>query len=121
MYSNSGYKVLGELIAAVDGRSYPEYAEQEVLSPVGMDRSTFDQTVPCEADDAMTGYLSENDDRVPTEDPLEFETQPTDGGLISRVPEITRLLRCLLNDGTLDGTRVLAAESVAAMTDRQAQ
>ena len=120
MYLNSGYKVLGELVGAVDGRSYPDYVEQEVLEPLGMDRSTFDQAVLWDDADAMTGYRAENDDRTPSEEPLEFETQPADGGLISSVRDLARLLRCLSQDGSLEGTRVLAPESVAAMTDRHA-
>lgn len=119
MYSNSGYKVLGELVEAVDGRRFTDYVTEEVLVPLGMERSTFDQTRVFEADDATTGYTLDGDDRVPAEEPLELEGQPADGGLISSVTELARLLRCLLNDGSLDGTRILGADSVAAMTDEQ--
>jgi CubicO group peptidase (beta-lactamase class C family) len=121
MYSNGGFKLLGELVEAVDGRPFPEYVEAEVLDPLGMERSTFDQAVLGEDDDAMTGYEREDGDRVPAEEPLSFETQPADGGLVSSAVELTRLLRCLLHDGTLEGTQVLTPASVEKMTDRQAQ
>lgn len=118
-YYNSGYKVLGELIAAIDGRSYADYVEAEVLAPLGMADSSFDQTVLQTADDTATGYRPAGDDRVPAEEPLRFGTQPADGGLVSSVSDLGRLLRCLLNDGELDGRRTLDAETVGAMTSQQ--
>lgn len=121
MHSNSGYKVLGELVEAIDGRPFTDYVMEEVLEPLGMERSTFDQTRVFNADDATTGYTLDGDDRVPAEEPLELEGQPADGGLISSVTDLARLLRCLLNDGSLDGTRILGPDSVAAMTDQQVQ
>jgi CubicO group peptidase (beta-lactamase class C family) len=121
MYYNSGYKILGELVAAVGGRSYTDYVEQEVLAPLDMDRSTFDQEVLWEDDDAMTGYRPEGEDRVPTEHPLDFEVRPAAGGLIGPVTELTRLLRCLLDGGELDGSRLLDAETVRAMASEHVQ
>ncbi len=37
VYSNEGYAVLGELIAAATGLPHPEYARQAVFEPLGMD------------------------------------------------------------------------------------
>lgn len=119
LYYNSGYKMLGELVGAVDGRSYADYVEEEILGPLAMERSTFDHTVLQTGDDAATGYRREDDDCVPAEKPLRFEAQPADGGLVSSVTDLSRLVRCLLNDGDLEGRRVLDPESVGAMTDRQ--
>ena len=40
-YSNLGFALLGELVARVRGRSWWETAQQEVLGPLGMSRTTF--------------------------------------------------------------------------------
>src|SRR5205823_4186017 len=38
-YSNLGYRVVGAVLEAVDGRPYPEIVRDRVLRPVGMHRS----------------------------------------------------------------------------------
>jgi len=121
MYYNTGYKILGELVAAVDGRDYAEYVADEIFSPLGMDRSTFDQTALRSDGNAMSGYAFEDGERVPVETQPTFEAGAADGGLISTVTELTRLLRCLLGDGGLDGTRLLDPGTVRTMRTRQHQ
>lgn len=116
MYYNAGYFALGEVIEAVDGRDYAAYVDAEVLEPIGMERSTFDPSVVDRDDDAMTGYLVE--DGEPTPDAYDGGAGPA-GGLLSSARELGRLLQFVLNDGEIDGTRVLGAESVDAMTSRQ--
>lgn len=116
MYYNAGYFALGEVIEAVDGRDYSAYVDAEVLEPLGMERSTFDPSVVDRDDDAMTGYLVE--DGEPTPDSYDGGAGPA-GGLLSSARELGRLLRFVLNDGELDGTRVLGADLVDAMTTRQ--
>lgn len=119
MYYNTGYKILGELVGTVDGRDYAAYVQEEIFSPLGMDRSTFDQTALQSEADAMTGYVVEDGERVPVEGPLDFEAGVADGALISPVTELTRLLRCLLGDGELDGTRLLEPGTVREMRTQQ--
>jgi CubicO group peptidase (beta-lactamase class C family) len=118
MYSNEGFMLLGELVAAVDGRSFATYADEEVFAPLGMDRSTFDpEAVP--DDDLMAGHPP---DGAPTSVAAfadEFRHAGASGGLLSTVDDLGALVRCLLNDGELDGVRVLAEERVAAMCTRQ--
>jgi len=84
-----------------------------------MDRSTFDQTALQSRADAMTGYAVEDGERVPVEEPLDFEAGVADGALISPVTDLTRLLQPLLGDGELDGTRLLEPETVRRMRTRQ--
>ncbi|MCF2532475.1 serine hydrolase domain-containing protein [Yinghuangia soli] len=40
-YSNSGYDVLGAIVAAVSGQSFYDYVRQHVFTPAGMTRSDF--------------------------------------------------------------------------------
>ncbi|MFC6837030.1 serine hydrolase domain-containing protein [Halomarina ordinaria] len=118
MYSNAGFALLGELVAAVDGRPFPVYAEEEVLAPLGMDRSTFDPgTLP--DDDLMTGYHPDGDPTSVEGFADEFRHAGSSGGLLSTAEDLATLVRCLLNGGEHDGTRVLGSERVAAMCTRQ--
>src|SRR5918997_6643170 len=54
-YSNLGYLALGEVISEVAGVGYEEYVCEEILSPLGMDRTGFSYPEPA-GDDAATGY-----------------------------------------------------------------
>ncbi|WP_254544461.1 serine hydrolase [Halomarina pelagica] len=116
MYYNSGYFILGTLVETVDGRSYAEYVEEEVLAPLGMNRSTFDPDVLRTGEDTMTGYV-ENDGEL-VADVFEGGAGAA-GGLISSATDLAALLRCVLNDGTLDGVQVLDPELVEAMCKYQ--
>ncbi|MGJ9411954.1 serine hydrolase domain-containing protein [Aeromicrobium sp. CF4.19] len=40
-YSNVGFGILGELVARVRGRSWPQVLQEEILAPLGMHRTTF--------------------------------------------------------------------------------
>ena len=54
-YSNFGYTVLGAIIEAISGMSYPEYVEEHVFEPAGMAESGFFETDIPEPDVAV-GY-----------------------------------------------------------------
>lgn len=112
MYANGGYYVLGEVIEAVDGRSYGQYAREAVLEPLDMERSSFDAESLRTDEEAMTGYALDEDGEF-TETTYEGGAGPS-GGLLSTPRELARLGRTVLGEGTVDGTRVLDPEHAAA-------
>ena len=64
-YSGGGYTVMQQLVADVHGKPFVTVMRDEVLDPIGMSRSTYEQPIPPERqDDIATGYRS-NGDRVP--------------------------------------------------------
>lgn len=57
-YSGGGYTVLQQLIVDATGKSFPAFMQDEVLSPIGMKSSTFEQPLPADKQRlAATGYL----------------------------------------------------------------
>lgn len=124
MYNDLGFAVAGEIVEAVDGREFGEFAEAEVLDPLGMERSRIGYGDHATVEEnAAQGYTVGEEGP----DPTEFDLNAVDvgdpqaaGGLLSSVRETTRILRCVANGGELDGTRLVSAETVAAMTDHQA-
>lgn len=113
-YYNSGYTVLGEVIEAVSGTEYPTYVRENVLDPLGMDRSTFDGETYEATDDAMTGYHREDDGLTEAGFPHD-EVIDAPGGLLSSVDEMGRYLRMQMNGGTLDGERLVGEDAVSTM------
>jgi CubicO group peptidase (beta-lactamase class C family) len=118
-YYNTGYTVLGEVVAAVDGRRFDRYVREEILDPLDMTRSTYDRATFEATADAMTPYY-------PGEDGPEAASFPFDervyaaGGLVSSVTELSRYLRMYLHGGAFEGTRVLDGDRVASMVESRA-
>ncbi|MFB6073031.1 MAG: serine hydrolase [Halobacterium sp.] len=88
-YYNTGYTVLGELVAAVDGRSLPEFVDDEVLSPLGMDRSVV-RADPRDYEDAMTPYRSPDDGLERADFPVKGVGAA--GGLLSTARDLATYL-----------------------------
>lgn len=86
-YYNTGYTILGEVVEAVDGRSFRRYVDEEVLDPLRMARSGFDPD-----ENAAVPYYHD-----PESGTLERGTFPTKGtgaagGLLSTATDLGRYL-----------------------------
>ena len=58
-YSGGGYVIVQQLLTDVSGRSFPDFMQETVLGPLGMNASTFAQPLPASrASLAATGYRS---------------------------------------------------------------
>jgi CubicO group peptidase (beta-lactamase class C family) len=112
-----GLDVLGRVIEVASGMPFDRFLETRFFAPLGMN-STFFAVPPAQAARLATNYTFVGDDRVPL-DPgatsifLQPPAFPYGGaGLVSSARDYDRFLAMLANGGTLDGTRVMAAETV---------
>ncbi|SFB74938.1 CubicO group peptidase, beta-lactamase class C family [Halobiforma haloterrestris] len=139
LYCNSGYTLIGEAIEAVTGRSFTEYVADEILAPLGMDRSTYDGEVFESFEDRMTPYFPEDPDRDGDADGNDSEGGTADlepaplpireqsaaaGGLLAPVTDLANYLRLHLNGGVAaDGAerRLVAAEPLERCYDAHAE
>jgi CubicO group peptidase (beta-lactamase class C family) len=131
-YSNLGYLALGEVVSEVSGSGYEEYVRDEILSPLGMERTGFSYPQPA-GDEAATGYqplwkpltplfraalprgiVGPRHGRYVSFEPFYVEGAAY-GGLVGGAAEAARLVLLHLNGGAVDGARLLSAESVAEM------
>lgn len=110
-YYNSGFTVLGEVVEAVTGTTYADYVRENVLTPLGMERSTFRRERVESDGDTMTPYYrrdgSVREGRFPFD-----ETLHAPGGMLSSVLELSRYGRMQVNDGLFEGTRTLPADRI---------
>lgn len=119
IYSNWGTRLASYIAERVAGRRYSELARDLVLSPLGMDRSTFDLNVaatyplslPHERDESgrvfLSHFIKENYARLAA------------GGLYSNVREVSVLARLILRGGIADdGTRIISSASFDQMKTR---
>lgn len=117
-YSNAT-DVLGVLLERIEGATLHEVMTQRILGPLGMADTGF-FVDPRNRGRVATMYKLTDDDRLshdamgpPTTTPPPFCM----GGanLFSTADDYLRFARMLLQNGTVDGVRVLSEESVQAM------
>ncbi|MBN1305402.1 MAG: serine hydrolase [Anaerolineales bacterium] len=135
-YTNMGYMVLAAVIEKVSGQSYESYVVEKILSPLGMDLTGFTYTEAMKRHEAVGSHprwdtitplfpimLDNLDDLVREKNHGRiwfnhvYSDQNGPTGLIGPPTDTARFLMAYLNEGELDGRRILSAESVAMMTN----
>ncbi|GGU14347.1 serine hydrolase domain-containing protein [Nocardioides albus] len=118
-YCNSGYVLLGRVIEVVTGLTWDQAMKARLFDPLGLTRTG---TLPEEAmvHAFAMGHLGTGDDTAPA--PvwgLPRSCGPA-GLITATATDVLAFARMHLTGGVAkDGTRVLSAESVAAMADFQ--
>jgi CubicO group peptidase (beta-lactamase class C family) len=117
---SEGTTVVGRLVEVWSGRSFDQFVRDEILIPLGMADTTF-QVMPAQRSRLTTVYSAASGRLTPIEiEEVPFTERPAllEGavGLVSTVPDYLRFSQMLLNKGTLDGRRLLAAATVERMT-----
>ena len=117
-YFNTGFTLLGEIVARVSKKSYEQYVKEKILKPLNMNRSTFLEEEFEKGPDTMTPYRTQEGNgelkAVPTRHPFDkFIYAP--GGLLSSVQELTNYLLANINGGVFDDTTILGAPLVEEM------
>jgi CubicO group peptidase (beta-lactamase class C family) len=114
------------LIQRLLGIPYDQYVQEHVLKPLGMSHTGF--YVAPENRDKLAALYDWNPDgsftRRPDAKAFELNTNhwpltPGGFGLTSTLDDYTRFARMLLNDGELDGVRILKPATVRMMTTSQ--
>lgn len=113
--------VLGHLVETVSGRSLDAFFQERLFEPLGMADTAF--YVPAEKVDRFAvcyGPRGHVKDKPKDSEFLTPPSQPSGGGgLVSTIGDYFKFCRMLLNEGELNGRRLLLAETVEAMTRDQ--
>ncbi len=112
--------VLGYLVETVSGMPFEKFLQTRLFGPLGMVDTAF--SVPPEKRDRFAAlYTFSKDDGLErvgkkADADGEFTFFPSGGGgLVSTAADYIRFSQMLLNGGELDGTRILAKETVELM------
>jgi len=124
-YSNIVYGLAGLMVETVTGQAFSQYTRDKILKPLGMLNSGWkyhdinDQTLG-----QQYGLANDIDDeRIMTGEVLKdlkafkrygLTTYP-DGGLRTSVVQLSRFLAAIMNNGSLQGNRILKEETLATM------
>jgi methyl acetate hydrolase len=112
---------LGKLVEAISGRPLDEYFRLRILEPLGMPDTFYN--VPADKQARLVAVHHRGADGAIVKD--DVQPPPTvnpiigGGGLSSTASDYIRFVRMILNDGELDGVRILKADTVAAMARNQ--
>lgn len=115
--------IQGYIVQELSGMRFGEFLEQRMFLPLGMNDTRFyvrEQDRPRFAEvhnwDEERGTLVQRPprtDRPTYHDPNRLESGG--GGLVSSTHDYARFLQMLVNEGELDGVRILSPESVRIM------
>jgi uncharacterized protein YbbC (DUF1343 family) len=114
VYSDLGFIVLGEVVAAASGVPLDRFVEDEILTPLAMrsscyrcDASLLPRIAPTERAERRGGVLIRGD----VHDPRAFRLGGVSGnaGLFASAPDLARFAQMMLRGGELDGAHILPA------------
>lgn len=120
LYSDLGFVVLGEVVAAVARAPLDQFVRDEILAPLSMtsscfrcDASLLPRIAPTERAERRGGVLIHGD----VHDPRAFRLGGVAGnaGLFASAPDLARFAQMMLRGGELDGTRILPEATVRAL------
>lgn len=109
--------VIGLVVEPVSGMPLDRFLASRIFAPLGMPDTGY--RLPTAGARLTQVHRRARDGFRAL--PLESNDHPVrgGGGLYSTAPDYTRLLRCLLLGGELDGVRIIAQSSVAEITRNQ--
>ena len=113
--------VVGRLVEVISGQKLEDYFRQNIFAPLKMDDTSYN--VPESKGPRMVAQQQRAGDKM--DGAVELQKQPLGltiaapiggGGLASTASDYGRFMRMVLNNGELDGVRVMKPETIALMS-----
>jgi CubicO group peptidase (beta-lactamase class C family) len=115
-YVNNLFLVAAEVVENKTGKSWEDNIKERLFLPLKMSESTTDMKSLVEGKDVATGHNVQNNTvtAVPKDLDWPYIYGPA-GGINSNVIDISKWLRLQINDGIIDGARLVNEESMNFM------
>ena len=112
-YSNFGAALAGYIVQRVSGQPFDDYVEQQVFEPLGIRHASFRQPLSSASRSHLArGY------QLASGPPSPYEIFPGPAGnAIFTGADMARFMIAHLQDGELEGRRILKAETARLMRD----
>jgi len=120
-YSDINFIILAEVVRRVSGQQFGEFVQQEIFRPLKMQDTGFLPHPSINKRIAPTEFQDGRPLRGTVHDPSAQYMGGVAGhaGLFSTIDDLARFCRMLLNEGELDGIRLLNRDTVRLMTTVQ--
>jgi CubicO group peptidase (beta-lactamase class C family) len=112
VYCNDGFTMTEALIEAMSGKSYVQFVQDEILTPLGMANTRYPVSA-FPAGSYAKAYVKG------AAKPQEFVNLFASGGAYSTADDLARIAMMFLNGGRVGTTRILSGASVAEMAKDQ--
>jgi uncharacterized protein YbbC (DUF1343 family)/CubicO group peptidase (beta-lactamase class C family) len=121
IYSDINFILLGEIVQQVTGRKLQDFTQEEIFKPLGMTDTGFLPSVSLRNRIAPTQRVDGEILEGIVHDPNSRQAGGVLGhaGLFTTAADLAKFARMILNQGELDGVRLLEPESVELMTSVQ--
>jgi CubicO group peptidase (beta-lactamase class C family) len=115
-YSNSGYVVLGLIVAKASGKSYREFLRERIFAPLKMNQTLVYQKGKNEVENRAFGHSRQNDALKETD---QSSTSATlgDGGIYSNLEDLAKWDDALRNHTLLDEKEMQPALAPVKLND----
>lgn len=117
-YSNYGTALAGYIVERVSGEPWEEYIERHIMQPLGMHNATGRQPLPAAlASQMAVGYAKKGDNLVAKPFEVLIPYAPA-GSVSASATDMARFMIAHLQNGELDGARILADSTARFMHSR---
>jgi CubicO group peptidase (beta-lactamase class C family) len=118
LYGNVGMTLAGLVIETISGVSFSQHLDKQLLKPLQMTRSTFEQPLPpLLANDLAIGYQYQKGKLLPR--PFAYFKSPPAGAFSTTVTDMAQFMIAHLQNGQYQQTRILQKNTVAEMHRQQ--
>ena len=115
-YNNDMFACLGLIIEKVSGMRVEEYIRENILKPLGMNRTTYLREDYDGDNNTITNYLPPDEEgNLKESDPPIDKFVYAAGGLLSSVNELQNYLIALMNEGKRGESQILQKSSIDKM------
>lgn len=109
-YANIGFELLAYLVERISGQSFANYVSGAIFEPLGMTRSTFSAATATEPAMPYMTFLG-----LPIALGHYEVGSLGAGGIRTTLGDLARFVIALMNEGYLEGARILSPETVAEL------
>ncbi|MBY9001181.1 MAG: beta-lactamase family protein [Candidatus Heimdallarchaeota archaeon] len=114
-YSNYGFALAGYIVQEISGSNFESYIQDEILTPLGMNSTTFQQPLPS----TLSSHMSTGYDENMNPGYFEYISIPPAGSASSTASDMAKFMQTLLNKGSLGLNRILENDTVEMMLSTQ--
>lgn len=119
IYSNIGYSVAGEAMAAAAGVPFESLLRDLVIKPLGLTSTTWTYDQAASMPNVASAHATIAGTLQPVRRELQRQSIAPAAGVQSSVHDLARWMRFQLNDGTLDGRRFVSDSNMRITHTRQ--
>lgn len=113
-YSNYGASLAGYIVSQVSGMSYEEYIEKNILNPLNMNHSTFEQPLPSNLQSNMAVGYSFEGGKYKAHN-FEWKQSSPAGAMSATGTDMANFMIAMLNKGSFQDKRILQENTATKM------